>query len=151
MAGPRIHVLGVQRLDVSDALVAEAMALKYGALAMTESARTAALAHVRDELEGAALLELRVESRDVRFSVDDSGQADCNQAPYAATFLNAGGSAVLGNGVDVPEGPELRIAFFLHCLDPDKPLWTTYGNVALPKRVSMPARLRALVPCEPVT
>ena len=110
-----------------------------------------ARAHVRAELGGVVLFEALVTGRDEKFSVDDFGQIDSDQAPYSEVFLSEDGESVIAEAYDVPQGPNLRIAFYLHYVDPRKELRTSYGSVKFPALRPIPERLAVLVPYEPVT
>lgn len=151
MARPTVQVLGAYRLDCTSGLFAQAMEWKYGNLLLSVAEREAAEAHVRSELSGTVLIEAEIHERDDRFSVGDFGQAGSDQAAYSEVFLSQDGRAVIADAFDVPTDSVLRIAFFLHFVDPAKELNTSYGPVALPPLQSMPKRLAELVPYEPVT
>ena len=96
------------------------------------------------------LIELVVEGRDDRFDMGNFGQPDLDQAPYLERFLSDDGTQVIAEDFDVPEGPKLRCAFFLHFFDPAHPLGTSYGPVSVPPVQPMPDRLERLAPYEPV-
>ena len=150
MPPPTIQVLGVYRLDVTAQLFALAMESKFPHLGSSDD-RLAAEDHVRAELSAAVLVEALVTNRDERFTVDDFGQTDSDQAPYSEVFLSTDGAQVIGELDDVPQGPTLRVVFFLHYLNPLKPLNTSYGPVALPVFARMPQRLSGIVRYAPVT
>jgi len=146
MSKPSVRVLGVYELTVTADLLAQAIESKFGEHDLSDENEDV----VREELEGAVLIEALVENRDSRFRVDDFAQPDSDQAAYGEVFLSEEGTAMISEG-EVPAGPTLRIAFFLHFFDPTLPLQTSYGEVALPEAQPMPDRLATLVPCEPVT
>lgn len=151
MASPNVQVLGAYRVECTPELFAQAMEWKYGDLPLSAEERDAAEAHVRSELCGAVLIEAAIHNRDDHFSVSDFGQDGSDQAAYSEVFLSEDGRAVIADAFDVPTDPGLRIAFFLHFLDPAKTLNTSYGPVSLPPLQPMPERLAELVPYEPVT
>jgi hypothetical protein len=151
MAPPTVQVLGAYRVECTPELFAQAMEWKYGNLPLSTEERDAAEAHVRSEVSGAVLIEAAIHNRDDHFSVSDFGQAGSDQAAYSEVFLSEDGRAVIADAFDVPTGPRLRIAFFLHFFDPAKTLKTSYGPVSLPPLQAMPRRLAELVPYEPVT
>jgi hypothetical protein len=151
MPDPTVQVVGVHPIDVTPSLMAESLSLKFAALDLSETAQVAAEAHVRAELQNAALIEVVIFGRDARFRVDDFGQAGSDQAPYHEVFLAADGLSLVAEGYDVPAGPELRVAFFLHFLNRNAPLRTSYGDVPLPQPTPMPGRLAKFAPYEPVT
>jgi len=150
MPGPSVQVLAAYRVELTPELFARAMEIKYGGLDLNEGQRASAEERVRDEISNAVLLEVLVADRDSRFDVGDFGQEDSNQAPYDEHFLSENGEQVIASGFDVPTGSRLRVAFFLHYLDPRGPLRTSYGQVAIPPIEPMPSRLRELMPYEPV-
>lgn len=151
MPNPTIEVVGAYRVEVTDALVATAMELKYEGAQLSERDRLEAERHMNEELKGAVLLELIVRDRDASFDVGDFGQATSDQAPYDEVFLSEDGTSVISSGYDVPSVEPLRIAFFLHYYDPDVALKSTYGTIEAPATQPMPQRLANLVPYEPVT
>jgi hypothetical protein len=80
------------------------------------------------------------------------------QVPHQSTRLSADGTRWLE---DLPTAlrldpellhEELRFAFFMHFLDPDRPLDTPFGPVALPPVTPLPVRLRSFhyEPFEPL-
>jgi len=127
------------------------MEWKYDLAFASEEERRLAEEQVRAELDGVVLLEVLVTSRDERFIVDDFGQLGSDQAPYIEVFLSADGGSVIAEGFDVPAGDTLRIAFYLHYMDPTAKLKTSYGLVEVPPVREIPERLADLVPYEPVT
>ena len=151
MASPTIQLLGAYRLDYTPELFAQAMEWKYGGVSLSPREREAAESHVRRELGEAVIIEAVVCDRDDRFNVSDFGQAGSDQAAYNEVFLTDDGCAVIAEGFDVPDGPSLRIAFYLHFVDPTKELKTSYGSVVLPPLQALPRRLAELVPYDPVT
>jgi hypothetical protein len=151
MALPTVQLLGAYRLDCTPELFAQAMEWKYGSLSLTAEEKEVAEAHVLSELADTVLIEAEIRERDDHFSVSDFGQAGSNQAAYSEVFLSQDGRAVIGDGFEIPDGPVLRIAFYLHFVDLAKELNTTYGSVPLPPLQAMPERLAQLVPYEPVT
>ena len=150
LADPSIQVLGAYKLEPNADLFAMAMETKYGGLKMSHGERHEAEHAVREELSGAALLEVLVTGRDKRFDVGDFSQDGSDQAPYNEAFLSADGTAVLSRWFDVPSGDTLRIAFYLHFFDPNRQLITSYGSIAVPPLQSIPQRLHDLVPYEAV-
>jgi hypothetical protein len=78
-------------------------------------------------------------------------QEGSDQAAYGEVFLSEDGCAAIPEGAEPAGGSALRVAFYLHFVDPAKALNTSYGHVALPPFGAMPPRLAKLVPYEPVT
>lgn len=145
-----IRILGVYKVELTDALFQQAMDEKYGSLGLSRRGRRRAEMHVRKELSSVVLIEVMVENRDDRFDVGDFTQPGSDQAPYDEAYLTPDGTAVLSR-LFAPEDDFLRITFFLHYYDPKKPLLTSYGEAPAPAVKAMPERLRLLVPYEPVT
>src|SRR5262245_27334110 len=150
LSSPTVQVLGAYKVEPTAELLAQAMEWKYGGVSLSSGERRLAEQHVRDELARVVLVEVLVGGRDERFSVADFGQAASDQAPYGEVFLSEDGGTVIAQAYDVPSGPTLRAAFFLHHVDPGKELTTSYGAVKLPPLQSVPQRLAELVPYEPV-
>jgi hypothetical protein len=151
MSSPTVQVLGAYKVEPTAALFAQAMEWKYGGVPLSNDERRLAEQHVRDELAGVVLIEALISGRDERFRVDDFGQAASDQAPYSEVFLSEDGRTVVARAYDVPSDSTLRVAFFLHYVDPGRELNTSYGAVKLPPLHSMPKRLAELNPYEPVT
>jgi hypothetical protein len=145
-----IRVLGTHRVERTPALERRALDRKYGSLKLHGSELQKAVAHVQEEIDGAVLIELLVEQRDARFDLGAFGQRGSEQAPYDERYLTEDGAAVVSEGYEVPTTSTLRVAFFLHYIDPKLPLDTPYGPVPLPLPTEMPSRLAAIVPYEPV-
>ena len=49
-----------------------------------------------------------------------------------------------------PPSGDLRVAFYMHLWDAERPLETSYGPVACPTPTAMPDRLWRLIPYRPV-
>lgn len=147
---PTVSILGAYRLESSDALVDEAMRIKYGEADLPRDEHDEAQRAVREELRDVILFEVLVQNRDDHFSVGDFGQPGSDQAAYDETYLSADGGEAIEAGLDVPDIEPLRLCFFLHFVDVALPLMTSYGQVTLPAIRPMSDRLRKLVPYEPV-
>jgi hypothetical protein len=68
------------------------------------------------------------------------------QVPWMEHILSADGTKIVADDSKISKRPELfrgdvRIAFFFHCLDADRPLVTPFGDVRLPKPSARPERL----------
>jgi hypothetical protein len=98
------------------------------------------------------LVELIVRENDEPFDVGAITQADpaCPrsewQVPYEEKLLKSSGDGVLHDPWRGPGEPSswkgsVRLAFFLHYLDLDRPLLTPFGEVPLPPPTERPARL----------
>jgi hypothetical protein len=150
MARPLIQVIGVHYIKMSQCLVDKAVGLKLGVGELSPLQREATIAQVRAELQHVAMIEVVVSSRDDGFRMEDLGQHGSDQAPYDEVFLSLDGSRVIAEGFEVPPGPDLRVAFWLHFFKPDECLRTSYGDALLPRPTPMPERLGSLVKYSPV-
>jgi hypothetical protein len=156
VADPQIEVLGVYGLSVTDELFREQFDLLYD-YPMSKRERADAERQCREQLESIVLIEAVVRDRDTRFKVGgftqpQDGVPESNwQVAYGEVFLTADGDGLtVERWSEAPESGDLRVAFFLHFWQPDKPLRSTYGDVACPSVQEMPERLTRLVPYEPV-
>ncbi len=75
------------------------------------------------------------------------GQSQSNwQVPYSEYILSTAGDKALTKEFGAADTPELwkgdmRMVFFLHYLDPNRPLLTPFGPVQLPPESECPDRL----------
>jgi hypothetical protein len=72
------------------------------------------------------------------------------QSPYMEQILSASGDEVLADDYEASKRPELwrgdmRLAFFFHYLDFERPLGTPFGEVQLPAESELPERFSMLV------
>lgn len=156
MADPRIEILGIYRLPVTEDLFREQFDILYG-YPMSDEDRAQAEEQCREQLSSTVLIEALVENRDKRFSVDDFSQPqdgvpkDNWQVAWAEAFLTLDGNFLLvERWQEPPESGDFRVAFFMHFWDEMKPLLTSYGEVTCPPVSEMPERLKTLLPYEPV-
>jgi len=100
-----------------------------------------------EQMMSAVLIELTLSDTDRRYSADDFGQPNSEQAAYSLKYLSEDGARVLpiDEYAPPPDGP-VRLAFFLHFFDPTKPLRTSYGEVQVPTPINMTERLRRIFP-----
>lgn len=144
MVKPRVEILGVYRVPLSEELFEKAMKLKYDEVDISHAAKKA----VRAELSGVVLIEAQVLNVDDKFDAGDFSQND--QVAYEEVYLSEDGETVISKMFDRPQGDAFRIAFFLHFLDSELSLNTSYGPVNVPAPEEMPERLKRLNPYEPV-
>jgi hypothetical protein len=149
MVEPRVQIVGVYRVQLTDRLLQQAMETKCGGMRLSRRQRKRAEATVRDEISSAVLLEVLVEHADERFSVGDFGQPGSDQAAYDEAYLSPDGTSV-ASWFKAPDTESLRMVFFLHFFDRTKPLATSYGEIEIPTTTEMPERLRSLISYEPV-
>jgi hypothetical protein len=148
---PSAQVLGVYQIEVTAQLLAAALELKYENHFSSPAHRREAETRVREELGGVVLIEVLIKDRDASFDAGKFGQDNSDQAPYDEVYLTEDGTTVISTGYDVPAASTFRVAFFLHYFHPTLPLRSCYGAVPVPEIQSMPPRLAALLPYEPVT
>lgn len=156
MAQPTIDVLGVYALPVTKSLLREQTDILYGS-DLSGAERRDAERQCREQLESTVLVEVLVHNRDKRFSVGDFSQPQDGvprenwQAAWAEAYLSEDGETLLvERWSDAPQADSFRVAFFIHCWNPAKPLLTSYGELSCPEVKKMPKRLQVLVPYEPV-
>jgi hypothetical protein len=156
MAEPRIEVLGVYHLPVTEDLFHEQFDILYG-FPMSNAQRAEAQSRCREQLESVVLIEVLLRNRDKRFRVGDFAQArtgqsnDNCQVAWAEAYLSFDGESLLvERGSDPLELDPLRVAFFIHFWDAAEPLQSSYGQLSCPAPQAMPERLKRLVPYEPV-
>jgi hypothetical protein len=155
MDATTIEVLGVYAIPVTDDLVREQTDILYPSL--TGDLRLTAEEDCRDQLNSTVLLELVIYGRDDRYNAGDFKQPndllpkESWQVAYDEGYLSLNGETKLE--ADWPHPPpmeDLRITFFIHYWDPDKPLLSSYGELHCPPVQKMPERLQNLVPYQPV-
>jgi hypothetical protein len=136
---PRIEVLGVYRLPISPKLIRAQTGhfSRDWVAANPEDAMSAA----REELEETVLVELYTHGRDERFNPNDFTQQlelphDQWQAAWMEVCLSDDGTALQSKPFDPwPPSRDLRVAFYMHLWDPERPLETSYGPVVCPRRL----------------
>lgn len=151
MASPSISIVGVFQVPADEALLGEAMELKYGGMTMPFWRRWMAKKAVRSELASVVLIECRVDGADGKFEVGDFRQPGSDQAAYDEAFLSEDGTALAADRYKRPRTRSFRVCFFLHFFEPGKPLESSYGTLDLPEVRKMPRRLQRLIRYEPVT
>jgi hypothetical protein len=151
MTQPNIQGLAVYRIKLTAELLEEGIEAKYGEEERTESEREWAKAQVIEEITSAVLIELLVTNPDDRFDINDIEQPDSDQAVYEEVCLTEDGRSILPSSpYEDSEGEVIRIGFYLHYYDREKPLVTSYGEIELPPVQDMPEYLQQLIPYHPV-
>jgi hypothetical protein len=90
-----------------------------------------------------------------RFVQPDPRQPEANwQTAWDERALNEAGDSAITDSFELGDRPELlqrtgRFVFFLHYLDPDRPLSTPFGPVDLPVPTERPERLSGIEYEEP--
>jgi hypothetical protein len=147
---PDVRVLGVHRLDLSEKLVRE-VAESHADEDGPAEEWTAALERAREELAQVVLVEIVVDNPGNKFDVYDLAQPGSDQRAWLVVRLSDDGARIVDDSPRTfPDEPAVRLAFFLHFFDPNKPLLTSAGEVGCPDVTGMPGRLSKLHPFEPV-
>lgn len=114
--------------------------------------------HPVEAPEPCHLVEIAVEGVESPFDMGDVTQPVDGrprsewQVPWDEHFLDSSGTRVLDSSRpdSPPTGRDLRVAFFFHHLDLDRPLNTPWGLLRLPRPTMRPARLEFMryeAPC----
>lgn len=154
MPESKIEVVGVYRLEITEELLQEQFEILYG-YDMIEAEQREAKETCLKQLKSVALIEVVVRNRDNKFNISDFTQGsedepvDSWQVAWAEAFLTMDGeSLIVERWSDPPETGDLRIAFFIHDWDSNKPLSTSYGDIICPPPGKIPERLKKIVPYE---
>jgi hypothetical protein len=151
---PKIQILGIYQLSVTEELVEEQLHVLYGEN-FSEDTYYDARRNCEHQLRSTVLFEVLVSNCDEHFSMSDFIQP-CEsmpkenwQAAWAEAYLTIDGKELLVNRwCAPPKERNFRVAFFIHEYDPNQPLHTSYGQIACPTLDEMPERLKILVPYE---
>jgi hypothetical protein len=156
MSEPRIEIVGIYKIPITEDLFREQFEILYG-YSMSDEQRTEAEEQCREQLSSIVLIEALIQNRNEHFSISDFTQPqdgvprDNWQVAYAEVFLTFDGNSLLvQSSRGSPEASDFRVAFFFHFWDQTKPLITSYGDLTCPKVSEMPDRLKRLVSYEPV-
>ncbi len=149
MTDCNVKVLGVYAIPFTDELFEAAMNIKYEGIELSFLEKRRAKKAVKEELSSVVLIETIVTNPDESFDIGDFGQPNSDQAPYDEAYLSLDGVQILSR-FDKPNEDKIRITFFLHFYDPQKPLKSSWGEVSCPTIEDIPMRLKDLVPYEPV-
>lgn len=101
------------------------------------------------------LIELRITGTSAPFDIGAITQPQAGvhrsrwQVPWREVLLDADGTRILAGDAEIKRHPAfkqgcVRLAFFLHYADLQRPLETPFGNVALTAPTRKPRRLRAV-------
>lgn len=146
---PQVQVVGTYRVTIDDALIREAMDMKFPLGSFSEERRREVQPVVVAEMSSAVLVEVTIEGADDRYTANDFGQPGSEEAAYMESYLSRDGDAVVSQ-YDRPTGDFLRVVFFLHDFDAARPLKTSYGEVSVSTPTEMPERLSRIIRYEPV-
>ena len=105
-----------------------------------------------ENVENAVIIEMVVKKPLKKFNIGEITQANDSlpedewQTVYDEQFLNESGTEVIEEDVVRKKGHQtVRLVFFFHYLDFDKPLQTPFGNVPLKKPTKLPKRLKGKI------
>jgi hypothetical protein len=156
MADPKIEIVGVYRLRVTEELFREQFRILYD-YPMAKADRQKVEHDLRKQLASIVLIEAIVRNRDQMFDVGhftqpkESEEESNWQTAWAEAYLTPDGkSLAVDRWDDPPDTDELRVAFFMHEWQTGKPIRSSYGIVDCPPEQDMPERLVRLVPYEPI-
>lgn len=113
-----------------------------------------------DAPEPVHLVELLIHGASGVFNLSGITQANPDlsrdnwQVPYLEQILTASGDEIVADDSEADDKPELwhgnvRLVFFFHYLDIDRPLQTPYGHVRLPAPSRRPGRLSMVQYAQP--
>ena len=151
-----VEILGAHPIEVSEELLRQACEIRHGAPDLDDRARAEAEQVVADDLARTVLIEARIRGRDRALFLGDFGQSagDVVQpddpVAYDERFLDDDGTDILWTVLEKVRGPDVRVVFFLHQYDPQRPILTSYGPVSAPAPAPMPARLARIIWYTPV-
>src|SRR5438552_4895138 len=119
---PRIEIIGVYPLRVTDELVREAMQIKWSHLKDSASRKKAAEELRNDELGSVVLVEAIIHGTDEQLDVGAFGQSrkggvvlgSNDQVAYDEVFISEDGTAILAEAPAQPVNHKLRLAFLVH-------------------------------------
>lgn len=146
--GP-VEVIGVHPILWTEELVQQSVQDKWG-LTRGDARFEEAAMDARDELSSTVLIELVITAGAIQ--VADLSQAPPevrgpeDQAPWWERYLSRDGTSVLAELDPVDDNGAVRIAFFLHYFDPDRPLYAGAREIELPQLSPIPPRLASLCP-----
>ena len=136
---PDVQIIGAYPLHVTDSLFEAVLSSRYGDPEGTPEEQAVAIQKTHEELDRTVLFEVVVRNRDSRFTVDDFGQPGSDQAAYMERYLSPDRLIVLDR--KPPEVEPLHLVFYLHFVDLDRPLRTSYGDRVIPALSPMPSHL----------
>lgn len=111
----------------------------------------------RDLLGGVACFEVLISNVDSNFNasdflLEDQGRPRSQwQAAWQDTYLSEDGEEVLPgfSSTKAPDGPTIRMQFYVHYWTPELILQSSYGPLTCPPPGPMTERLWRLIPYEP--
>lgn len=111
--------------------------------------------YLRSYMDDVAIIEVLVTDPDAAFNMSEFVQPDSLrpennwQVAWNETFLTPDGETVIGEyPCNLPDMLQYRVVFAIHYWNPDLPLRSSYGELALPAMEALPERLWRLTPYE---
>ena len=148
MAETRLEILGAYILDFTDEQIKQFIEDSYGNI-LNETEKQEMLAAKREELASVAAFDIRVMNADRKFDAGDFTQPGSDQVAYDEVYLSPDGYSIESNSK--PKDPtNFRIYFFLHFVNSQKPLRTSYGELEIPELQPIPDYLNKIHPFKPV-
>jgi hypothetical protein len=142
-----VRVLGIHPVQISKDTLLENARLEFGERFNLDDVLGLDDGAFRNRFSNIYLVEVLIERLDSdfdpgTFTQEQAGAPRDNwQVPYDEKFLDADGISERSP----PSGlSSTRLAFFMHDLNPSRPLQTQYGPVSLPQPTPMPVRLSSL-------
>ena len=110
---------------------------------------------IRSTMEGLCLIEILV-SDGAGVAILEISQSRPlipeSQVPYDEHWLDSAGEVVLAtSSEDQPTTRPVRLAFYLHLVDPERPLFGPWGSLRLAPPSPIPERLSRLMQYDPPT
>ena len=148
MPQPKIEILGAYRLEFSDEQIRQFIEDSFGD-ALDEDEKHEMFTAKRDELSSVVAFDVLITNADKKFDSGDFTQPDSDQVAYDEVYLSPDGYSV--ESTSKPKDlTNFRMYFFLHFVDSQNPLLSSYGELNIPKLKSLPDYLRSVHPFTPV-
>lgn len=151
-------IIGMYPIEFSDAwfqkywvAVCEDDGSYYG---LDDEERAEAIAEdaewLRENMDGLHVLEIEADRPITRSDLgqisQDEERGSFSQVPYLEVWIDEAGRPIDSSRLRSPETN--RVAFYLHFVDREKPLYTPWGKLELPAPSKLPKRLRRFLAYE---
>lgn len=148
MPEPKIEILGAYKVEFTDEQIKQFIEDSFGD-ALDEAEKEEMLTAKRDELASVAAFDVSVTNADNKFDAGDFTQPGSDQIAYDEVYLSPDGYSI--ESQSMPKDPSnFRLYFFLHFVDSQKPLLSSYGELAIPEMKHLPDYLQSVHPFTPV-
>ena len=148
MSEPRIEILGAYRLEFTDEQIKKFIEDSFGD-ALDETEKQEMFPAKREELTSVIAFDVRVTDADEKFDPGDFTQPGSDQVAYDEVYLSPDGYSI--ESYSKPTNPtNFRMYFFLHFVDSQKPLLSSYGELDIPELKPLPDYLKSIHPFTPV-